>query len=177
MARLQAKNAGGSHHRFSRIIRHSPRDSFNGFLRALPRNRAFLLLSPAIISRAWPQRREARTTRLRRPQSHQSSAQALRADTTASIASRLTCRDDSAYAPLAEAGYADNAPDLGSESSEIPKIRTSLLRQIGTTGSLCMTRMRKLPVVPARGAYPMCVVVRILDRVRTMRRIEEAAMM
>src|SRR5882672_1685612 len=30
------KKAGGSHHRFSQINRHSLRDGFNGFLRALP---------------------------------------------------------------------------------------------------------------------------------------------
>jgi hypothetical protein len=31
MARLQAKNAGGSYHRFSQIIRHSLRDGFNAY--------------------------------------------------------------------------------------------------------------------------------------------------
>jgi hypothetical protein len=41
------RKAGGSHHRFSRLNRHSLRDGFNGFLRALPRDRAFLPLSPA----------------------------------------------------------------------------------------------------------------------------------
>ena len=41
------RKAGGSHHRFSRNNRHSLRDGFNGVLRALPRNRAFLLLSRA----------------------------------------------------------------------------------------------------------------------------------
>src|SRR4249920_73522 len=30
------KKAGGSHHRISQINRHSLRDGFNGFLRALP---------------------------------------------------------------------------------------------------------------------------------------------
>jgi hypothetical protein len=42
MARQQTKKAGGSHHRFSRIIRHSLRDGFNGVLRTLPGDRAFL---------------------------------------------------------------------------------------------------------------------------------------
>ena len=41
------KKAGGSHHRFSRIIRHSPRNGFNGVLRALPGDRAFLPPSSA----------------------------------------------------------------------------------------------------------------------------------
>ena len=40
------EKAGGRYHRFSQIIRHSLRDGFNGFLRALPRDRAFLPLSP-----------------------------------------------------------------------------------------------------------------------------------
>jgi hypothetical protein len=46
MARLQQK-AGGSHHRFSQINRRSLRDGFNGFLRALPGDRAFLPPSSA----------------------------------------------------------------------------------------------------------------------------------
>jgi hypothetical protein len=36
------RKAGGSHHRFSRIIRHSPRDGFNAVLRDLPREPGFL---------------------------------------------------------------------------------------------------------------------------------------
>jgi hypothetical protein len=40
------KKAGGSHHRFSRINRHSLRDGFNGFLRALPGDHAWLPPSP-----------------------------------------------------------------------------------------------------------------------------------
>jgi len=40
------KKAGGSYHRFSQIIRHSPRGGFNGVLRALPGDRAFLPPSP-----------------------------------------------------------------------------------------------------------------------------------
>ena len=41
------EKAGGRRHRFSRNNRHSLRDGFNGVLRALPGNRAFLLPSPA----------------------------------------------------------------------------------------------------------------------------------
>jgi hypothetical protein len=37
-----SKKPGGSHHRFSRIIRHSLRDGFNGILRALPGEPGFL---------------------------------------------------------------------------------------------------------------------------------------
>jgi hypothetical protein len=36
------KKAGGRHHRFSRIIRHSLRDGFNGVLRTLPGEPGFL---------------------------------------------------------------------------------------------------------------------------------------
>jgi hypothetical protein len=41
------KKAGGSHHRFSQINRHSLRDGFNGFLRALLGDHAWLPPSPA----------------------------------------------------------------------------------------------------------------------------------
>ena len=41
------KKAGGSYHRFSQIIRHSLHDGFNGVLRALPGDRAFLPPSSA----------------------------------------------------------------------------------------------------------------------------------
>ena len=36
-----------SHHGHTGITRHSPRDGFNGFLRTLPGDRAFLPPSPA----------------------------------------------------------------------------------------------------------------------------------
>jgi hypothetical protein len=55
---------------------------------------------------------DARTTRLLRPQQHHS-----RADTITSIASRLTCRDDSAYAPLAEAGR-DTQPHISEKRKQ-----------------------------------------------------------
>src|ERR1700730_202639 len=49
--------------------RHSPRNGFNSFLRALPGDRALLLPSPAESSfrRLDTKRRGVRTTRLRRP--------------------------------------------------------------------------------------------------------------
>jgi hypothetical protein len=60
-----------SHHRFTGQRRHSLRDGFNGFLRALPGDRAFLSPSPTECAKhswpAWHRRRDARTTRLRRP--------------------------------------------------------------------------------------------------------------
>jgi len=67
-----------------------------------------------IASHAWRQPRGARTTRLRRPQQRRSSR-----DTDASIASRLTFRDDSAYAPLAEAGRRNHNYDFQDRSSDM----------------------------------------------------------
>src|SRR5690349_23512646 len=96
MARLQTKNAGGSHHGFSQIIRHSPRDGFNGFLRALPGDRAFLPPSSARSSLAD-------LTPASGCQDHATSPSALTSfvahvvharNVFASIASRLTDRDD-----------------------------------------------------------------------------------
>ena len=46
------------------------------------------------LSPTWPQRREARTTRLRRPQERRSSARKNRTRRLASIAARLTSGDD-----------------------------------------------------------------------------------
>jgi len=62
------KKAGGSHHRISQIIRHSLRDGFTAYTRS-PQGPAFLPLSSALVKapRTWPQHREARTTRFRRP--------------------------------------------------------------------------------------------------------------
>jgi hypothetical protein len=44
------KNTRVSHHGHAGNARHSPRDGFNGFLRALPGDRALLSPSPAKIS-------------------------------------------------------------------------------------------------------------------------------
>src|SRR6478672_4511188 len=43
------KNTRVSHHGHTEIIRHSPRNGFNGFLRALPGDRALLPPSPALL--------------------------------------------------------------------------------------------------------------------------------
>jgi hypothetical protein len=40
--RAKIKSTQASHHRFAETFRHSPRNGFNGFLRALPGDRAFL---------------------------------------------------------------------------------------------------------------------------------------
>jgi hypothetical protein len=68
-----------SHYRFTGNTRPSLRNGFNGFLRALPGDRALLSPSPAeYLPPTWHQRRGVRTTRLRRPQKHRPSAQGLR---------------------------------------------------------------------------------------------------
>ena len=93
-----------SHHRFAR---QSGIPCANGFTVSFVLSlvsRALLPPSPA--ERLPPtshQRRDVRTTRLRRPRSALSSVAR-----PASIASRLTFRDDSAYAPLAEAGQRES---------------------------------------------------------------------
>ena len=123
--------------------RPSLRDGFNAVLRALPRDRAFLPLSRAD--------RSAHLTPASGCQDHTTSASARKCVSSHALSRpshpRLTCRDDSAYVPLAEAGCADHAPDLGSTSSQFPKNRTHPLRQIGTTGNLRMAPMHQLPVV------------------------------
>jgi hypothetical protein len=73
----------------AKIIRHSLRNGLR-LIRDLPGNRAFLLPSHAsfVTLRAWPQRREARTTRFRRPHRRRSSARSLARVAKTSIASR-----------------------------------------------------------------------------------------
>src|SRR5690242_10730884 len=75
-------------------------------IRDLPGNRAFLLPSLALFVtlRAWPQRREARTTRFRRPRRHRSSHAASRPSHPA-----LHVRDDR-EAPLRRARDSRSEP-------------------------------------------------------------------
>jgi hypothetical protein len=84
MVRLQTKSRR-RHHRYEPNNRPSLRDGFNGVLRALPGDRAFLPPSPRemIFREAWRQRRGARTTRLLRTRPQRSSIAKA-----ASIASR-----------------------------------------------------------------------------------------
>ena len=93
------RKAGGSHHRISRT---------SGIPCAMVLTLSFVL-SPGtglscpcraqIVLRTWPQRREARTTRLLRPRTLCSSGKVF-----ASIASRLTFGDDWPKRPLHRAG-------------------------------------------------------------------------
>jgi hypothetical protein len=53
-----------SHHRYTAISRHSLRDGFNGFLRALPGDRAFLSPSPRGYRRVGPVRTDIASTKL-----------------------------------------------------------------------------------------------------------------
>ena len=99
------------------------------------------------VSPTWHQRRDARTTRLLRPDRDRSSARTRHAatqpvhriprSTFVTIAKRPSYRVRDG---------ADGASDLGLASSLFLNTRTILLRQTGTTGSLRMTRMRELPV-------------------------------
>jgi len=89
-----------SHHRFKPYHRHSLRNGFNGFLRALPGVHDFLVTvacrSPRVgpvradiaNEQTWHQPRGARTTRLRRPRSRRPSGRAA-----ASTAFRPNVRD------------------------------------------------------------------------------------
>src|SRR5579864_4159398 len=93
-----AKKAGGSDHRFSRIIRHSLRDGLR-LIRALPGVHDLLVTVACelITSQTWRQPRGARTTRLRRP--HQAARLAARRvhrippSTFVTIAKRPSCAD------------------------------------------------------------------------------------
>ena len=68
-ARVLVVSTRVSHHGHTGNTRHSPRNGFNGFLRALPGDRAFCHRRLADTStRLERQRRGVRTTRLRRPQ-------------------------------------------------------------------------------------------------------------
>jgi len=66
-------NTRVSHHGHTGNARHSPRNGFNGFLRALSGDRALLPPSFAIARKLKRQRRGVRTTRLRRPHQRHSS--------------------------------------------------------------------------------------------------------
>jgi hypothetical protein len=84
-------------------IRHSLRDGFNGFLRALPGDRAF-------CRRRCADRSAQLSISVEMPKPHDFAVRKrhIRLMHLTSIASRLTFRDDSAYAPLAEAGWAES---------------------------------------------------------------------
>ena len=114
MARLQAKNAGGRNHRFSRIIRHSLRGGFNaygvlssGTGLSCPRRRA-------IISRNLTSASGGQDHTLLRPLQCRSSARTSRARRqSVHRIPRSTYRDDRPKRPSSiEAGCADHASDL-----------------------------------------------------------------
>jgi hypothetical protein len=116
-------NTRVSHHGHTGNTRHSPRNGFNGFLRALPGDRALLSPSPGAVycAELERQRRGVRTTRLRRP------LQALSSEApSASTASRPYVRDDG------------QRPSSGRDVRILLLIwgrdQHCRLRQIGTTG-------------------------------------------
>ena len=144
------RKAGGSYHRFSQIIRHSLRDGLRliarspwepGFLAPIA-SRSFCPLDTS-VGVPGP---HALTVRLGtvRPRKIARVAKA-------SIASCLACRDDRDTPLMPKQDGRDNAPDLGSTSSNILKIRMAPIpRQIDTTGKFRMTLMHRLPVVQVR---------------------------
>jgi hypothetical protein len=108
-----------SHHGHTGFTRHSPRNGFNGFLRALPGDRAFLSPSSADLS-------SANLTPASGRQDHTTSPSALAPfvkgaarvhrippPTSVTIAKR----------PSEEAGPKRNTPDSTPPSSKIRKIR------------------------------------------------------
>jgi len=115
-----------------------------GFLRALPRDRAFLPLSRAD--------RSAHLASASGGQDHATLPYALapfvRTKTVraanASIASWPACRDDSRSAPPVGPGRADHTSDLRNMAS------MPALRHPGATGNLRRADMRQLPVVQRR---------------------------
>jgi hypothetical protein len=145
------RKAGGSHHRFSQIIRHSLRDGFNGVLRALPGDRAFLPPSSARSSRrldtsvgvSGPHDFSVRIG-IVRPRATRAATRCVHRiprPTFVTIAKRPSYRVRDG---------ADHASDLGPALSIFLKNRMSLLRQTGTTGNLRITPTHELPVVQDR---------------------------
>ncbi len=130
----RATKSTRQNHRFSRNNRPSPRNGFNGFLRALPGETGLCCHRRFASSRKTQHlHRGAGTTRLRRPRYHQSSAAISRPSHPAS-----NVRDDREAPLLSEAGRADHRSDL-------PDMATPVgMRHVGTTGSLRMTCMRCL---------------------------------
>jgi hypothetical protein len=142
------KVAGGSYHRFSRIIRHSLRGGFNSVLRALPGNRALLLPSSARSSLAGLtpasgcQDHATSLSAMRR-----SSAQQLRSAQSVHRIPRSTYRDDRPKRPSCRArDGADHASVFWKCQAILRKTEQALLRQNGTTGNLHMVHSANLPV-------------------------------
>jgi hypothetical protein len=101
------KKARGRNHRFSRIIRHSLRDGFNAYnALSLGTGLSCPHRPRDHLSQAWPQRREARTTRLCvrigavRPHDNRARRQRVHR------IPRSTCRDDRPKRPSRRGGMA-----------------------------------------------------------------------
>jgi hypothetical protein len=138
-----AKNAGGSHHRFSQSSG-LPCAMVLRLIRDLPGDRAFLPPSSArceASSPTWRQRRGARTTRLHRPQLRRSSAQILRPARLRPSHPALTCRDDRDTSLFIEAGYG-----LYKSASSKSRSDLFLLRRLDRNSRrdvICPTRLGK----------------------------------
>ena len=122
MARQQKKKLAADTTGSAETIRHSLRGGFNGVLRALPGNRAFLLPSPAAF--VTP----ARLTPASGCQDHTTSPSASapfvrtkksRASPKRPPQSRLTCRDDRDAPLFIEAGCAENTRFSGKRKQNL----------------------------------------------------------
>jgi hypothetical protein len=118
-------NTRVSHHGHTGTTRHSPRNGFNGFLRALPGDRAFLSPSPANYFRKLDAGVEASgphdfTVRMRPVRQRAAHVHRIPPPTSVTIAKR----------PSEETGPNRNIPVSTSPSSEISEIQ----KLIGAVG-------------------------------------------
>ena len=106
------KKHRGRSHRYTGEPGIPARNGFNGFLRALPGDRAFLSPSPAVhLRKLERQRRGVRTTRLRRPLPALSSKAPLTSTTSHPASVTIAIR------PSCGTRHNDSAFDLGSRST------------------------------------------------------------
>jgi hypothetical protein len=129
----KVKSTQASHHGHTGITRHSPRNGFNGFLRALPGDRAFLSPSPRKIASA----KLDAGVEASGPHDFAVRGQAPSSEAPlASTASRLHVRDDR-ETPLEKRRdanrYISASTSRSSEISENPKL---VGRGCGCLGSL-----------------------------------------
>ena len=131
------KKAGGSHHRFGRINRHSLRDSLRLISRS-PRGPGSL--APVIPEKLASQELDLSVGR---PGPRDFAVRASHVRLTCHPRPshpRPTCRDDRAYVPLHRGGMRENIVLI------CPTRQARPVRRIGTTGNWRMARMRDLPV-------------------------------
>ena len=132
------KKAGGSHHGFSQISRHSLRNGFNGVLRALPGTGLYCLRHCAVRHRTtWCQRRGTRTTRFRRPRRHRSSANTRYARHRVHRIPAPRIVTISRNAPLGERGTGRIMLLISGKVKLLRKIRTSSVNSASRPARRC----------------------------------------